>query len=179
MNQTSLFEYPDVNLKNEQELVAYITQAMMDHMGGICGNRDITVKEGLTHTSIMLRGTTVCRVCSRATKRTAKRYIAVYGTRLPESVQPLRLPMQKADSGYVRLSIDNIECFSAALDAVLAALDDIVLQLPPLFSCCSYYASCSDARKCVNPAQEMALACSYCRKLAQGTIYYGKNRNIV
>ncbi|MEG1240238.1 MAG: hypothetical protein RSD46_02700, partial [Oscillospiraceae bacterium] len=47
-----------------------------------------------------------------------------------------------------------------------------------LFSCCSRYDACSDAKDCIHPDKKVSAACTYRRKLRQGIIFFGKNRNV-
>lgn len=46
------------------------------------------------------------------------------------------------------------------------------------YDCCSRYIECSDALHCVNPDLLHAKSCTYRKKLHNGIIFYGKNRNI-
>lgn len=47
-----------------------------------------------------------------------------------------------------------------------------------LFDCCHRYEECSDARDCTHPDKDFRMRCSYRRKLKNGIIFFGKNRNI-
>lgn len=47
-----------------------------------------------------------------------------------------------------------------------------------LFDCCGRYLECSDAKVCTQPDKARAFGCSYRLKLADGIIFFGKNRNI-
>ena len=46
------------------------------------------------------------------------------------------------------------------------------------FSSCSRFMECSDAGRCVHPNRLYAKGCIYRRNLADGRIFYGKNKNI-
>lgn len=47
-----------------------------------------------------------------------------------------------------------------------------------LFDCCHRYLDCSDAKDCIHPDMEFQKRCTYRRKLKQGIIFFGKNRNV-
>lgn len=51
-------------------------------------------------------------------------------------------------------------------------------QIPKDFSCCSHYAECSDAKRCIHPDKNFALGCFYRKQMVRGKIFYGENRNI-
>lgn len=46
------------------------------------------------------------------------------------------------------------------------------------FGCCHLYAECSDAKKCLHENRLYARSCIYSTHLAEGHIFYGKNRNV-
>ena len=46
------------------------------------------------------------------------------------------------------------------------------------FGCCHLYEECSDAKKCLHENQAYAKGCIYGKHLAEGRIFYGKNRNV-
>lgn len=47
-----------------------------------------------------------------------------------------------------------------------------------LFDCCHRYLECSDALSCIHPDSQFAMCCSYRRKLKDGVVFYGRNRNV-
>lgn len=53
-----------------------------------------------------------------------------------------------------------------------------LISIPITFDICSRYMQCSDEKKCVHPDKLHAKECSYRRKLQDGIVFYGKNRNI-
>ena len=46
-----------------------------------------------------------------------------------------------------------------------------------LFDCCHRYEECSNALDCIHPDKEFSLCCSYRKKLKQGIVFFGINRN--
>lgn len=46
------------------------------------------------------------------------------------------------------------------------------------FGCCSQYNECSNQKKCVQKDIKLAKGCAYKRNLDNGSIFYGKNRNV-
>lgn len=46
------------------------------------------------------------------------------------------------------------------------------------FSCCSRYMECSNQKHCIHDDKSIALKCSYRKKLENGIIFYGENRNV-
>lgn len=45
------------------------------------------------------------------------------------------------------------------------------------FACCSKYEQCSDAGRCLHENLLYSRACGYRKKIEQGIIFYGKNKN--
>lgn len=77
-----------------------------------------------------------------------------------------------AKSGY-RLDVP------AALNAKAASIiiKSAIKATPKSYDCCALYTECSDARRCVNQS-ESSFGCGYRKVLADGRVFYGKNRNI-
>lgn len=46
------------------------------------------------------------------------------------------------------------------------------------YDCCHLYMQCSDARSCLNPDRIHAKSCTYRKKIEEGRIFFGNNRNI-
>lgn len=67
------------------------------------------------------------------------------------------------------------EFFSFVIKAVL---DKYFKEGSDSYGCCHLYMECSDAKKCLHENKLYARSCIYGRNLAQGRIFYGKNRNI-
>ena len=79
---------------------------------------------------------------------------------------------------YVRLTVDNDFPIEKYTDLILKLMVEAMNRYPSEWSCCSRYQECSDAKACINPDKNIALACSYRKTLNSGRIFYGKNRNI-
>lgn len=47
-----------------------------------------------------------------------------------------------------------------------------------LFDCCHRFLECSDAKDCTHPDMEFQKRCTYRRKLKQGIVFFGANRNV-
>lgn len=64
------------------------------------------------------------------------------------------------------------------LPSLRKAAQAAIEQIPKDFSCCSHYAECSDAKRCIHPDKNFALGCFYRKQMVRGKIFYGENRNI-
>lgn len=86
------------------------------------------------------------------------------------------LPTTKAKSDYdaTKVFFQNASDIDFLADALLKMYEDMTVCT---FGCCSRHLQCSDARECINPHIEIMMECSYRKKLKQGIIYYGDNRN--
>lgn len=61
---------------------------------------------------------------------------------------------------------------------IAVALQYAIDQVPTEYSCCSRYEECSNAKGCTEPNDDIAIKCSYRKKLQKGIIFFGKNRNV-
>lgn len=78
-------------------------------------------------------------------------------------------------SNFIRIRIDRPLNDYANL---LIALAESSVATRKEWDCCSRYLACSDAKKCVYPDPQFAMACGYRKILASGKIFYGPNRNV-
>lgn len=84
-----------------------------------------------------------------------------------------------AKSGFIRVVLpDNCNITPELRQLIAAATVRAINTLPTDFDCCHRYNECSDRQFCVHPNPEICYRCRYCRTLASGRIFYGKNRNI-
>ena len=106
---------------------------------------------------------------------------------IPDSVLPMvnsRFPnvplVKKKSDSLTRANIasdsDELKDFFNFL--VKAVLDKYFTEGSDAFGCCSRYEACSDAKKCLHENKLYARNCIYGAHLADGRIFYGKNRNI-
>lgn len=106
---------------------------------------------------------------------------------IPDSVLPMvnsrfpNLPLvKKKTDSLTRANIpsdsDELKDFFNFL--VKAVLDKYFTEGSDAFGCCSRYEACSDAKKCLHENKLYARNCIYGAHLADGRIFYGKNRNI-
>lgn len=82
----------------------------------------------------------------------------------------------KSQPDFIRVhftSLSDIEEMKSAFISIAKAL-----PTPYTFDICHRFEACSDALKCINPDQKHALECSYRKKLENGIVFFGKNRNI-
>lgn len=83
-----------------------------------------------------------------------------------------------ADGGDIKLDLNTHPRTDTVTDLVGQAARTAIERIPKAFSCCSHYAECSDAMRCVHPDKDFALGCFYRKQMARGKVFYGKNRNI-
>ena len=106
---------------------------------------------------------------------------------IPDSILPMvrsRFPdltLVKKDSDPITRanvaadSYNLIEFFNFVIKSVL---DKYFTEGSDAFGCCARYEECSDAKKCLHENKLYARNCIYGAHLAEGRIFYGKNRNI-
>ncbi len=82
------------------------------------------------------------------------------------------------NTNLIRATIAAKEDVPLCVDAFINAIK-IRIQAYHTFDCCSRYESCSDAKRCLHPIPAEALGCTYGKRLREGHIYYGKNKNNV
>lgn len=75
-----------------------------------------------------------------------------------------------------------LENFEDIKFLLLTSAIEILLSLESgekdIFDCCSRYMECSDCKACVQPLFEVAVCCTYWRKIRKGIIGFGENRNV-
>ncbi len=106
---------------------------------------------------------------------------------IPDSVLPMvnsrfpNLPLVKKKSDSLtraNIASDSDELKDFFNFLVKAVLDKYFTEGSDAFGCCSRYEACSDAKKCLHENKLYARNCIYGAHLADGRIFYGKNRNI-
>ncbi len=106
---------------------------------------------------------------------------------IPDSVLPMvnsrfpNLPLVKKKSDSLtraNIASDSDELKDFFYFLVKAVLDKYFTEGSDAFGCCSRYEACSDAKKCLHENKLYARNCIYGAHLADGRIFYGKNRNI-
>lgn len=95
-----------------------------------------------------------------------------------ESMIPFgtNISKSKSNPGMVRISIQSYEDILKYVSVLRSVLENVCRKHRD-FGCCSRYEECSDAKKCVHPDPKFALSCWYRSNLADGKIFYGKNKN--
>lgn len=87
--------------------------------------------------------------------------------------------LRRLKNGRCVLPFDNVQDIKTHRDIILAIYDYCERETKGrLFDCCHRYLECSNARQCTHPDEEFALSCSYRRKLKQGIVFFGENRNV-
>ena len=82
----------------------------------------------------------------------------------------------KSCPDFIRVHFSSLEDIKNMKDAFIAIAKGF--YVPVAFDVCSRYLQCSDALQCVDPDPKHALGCSYKKKLENGIVFFGKNRNI-
>lgn len=109
--------------------------------------------------------------------RKKKSYVSIpeeYASLLPNGLETSRT---KNDAGMLRVHIQAPDGILLCKDAIRESLRHEILTVHT-FDCCGRYEECSDAMHCIHPDPKAAVGCSYKRNLAEGRVFYGKNRNI-
>ena len=74
---------------------------------------------------------------------------------------------------FFNYSTVNPEKFGSLIASIILSLFSF-----DRFDCCGKYKECSDAKKCLHEDKLYSTACTYRKKLEQGIIFYGENRNV-
>lgn len=85
--------------------------------------------------------------------------------------------------GYEIEMEENLSTLDYFLDVLEPYIEDRYIrcwsvQAPDSFGCCSHYEECSNAKKCVLEDKEFIKRCIYRKRLFEGKVFYGKNRNV-
>lgn len=86
--------------------------------------------------------------------------------------------IKSSDKSFARILIREPEDILPCLDVIAAVTQCVLDTIPKAFDCCSHFEACSDAKRCIQPNDELRLGCGYRKILASGRIFCGKNRNI-
>lgn len=134
----------------------------------------LRVENGKQYSSVFIRKDLVCRICSRGKAAT----LAIKLKDEKQIPHDVRFERKNGEEDSVWLYLDTPEIFEQVKALVSDAVHTVIKNIPYDFDCCSRYEQCSNAKRCIHPDPEFALWCSYRQKLAQGIIFYGKNKNI-
>ena len=106
---------------------------------------------------------------------------------IPDNILPL-VRIRFSDLTLVKKESDPITRANIAVDSnnldkffnflIKSVLDKFFAEGSDAFGCCSRYKECSDVKKCLHDNKLYARNCIYGTRLAEGRIFYGKNRNI-
>ena len=91
------------------------------------------------------------------------------------------IPLVKKKSETVTravISVEDVKLNEFFVFVIRTVLDKYFKEGSDTFGCCHLYKQCSDAKKCLHENKLYARSCIYGRHLAEGRIFYGKNRNI-
>lgn len=113
----------------------------------------------------------VCRICIKAKSQ----YLA-FALKNRDLFANYQISQIKSDPDFIRVHFSSIEDIKNMKEAFVSIIKSF--PMPIAFDVCSRYMQCSDALQCVNPDHKHALGCSYKRKLENGIVFFGKNRNI-
>lgn len=102
-------------------------------------------------------------------------YISVRDIFINDVHKNSRLIELKSELPWIRLRIDNGDDVFLYKDIFCNIFEDI---MPDTFDCCSRYMQCSDQMKCIQPDAKLMRECRYRKKLLDGIVYYGVNRNV-
>lgn len=86
--------------------------------------------------------------------------------------------IKASDRDFVRIPLTEPEDIKPAIGVIQAVTQAVLDCIPKEFDCCSRFAQCSDAQKCIQPDDALRIGCGYRKIMASGKIFYGKNRNV-
>lgn len=86
---------------------------------------------------------------------------------------------QDSFKDFRRIKSITLDILSLIKDDILKLCEEFLMLGSTLtYDCCHLYNECSDYKYCVREDQQRAHLCTYRRKLNNGIIYYGINRNV-
>ncbi|HHT71763.1 MAG: hypothetical protein WAO22_05505 [bacterium] len=90
------------------------------------------------------------------------------------------LPTEKiASDPWIRILFESIDDIEQMKPLFLRLYDGTyTLSAEEIFHCCSRYLECSDAGECTQTNYLLARGCGYRLHLADGTVFFGKNKTI-
>ena len=137
----------------------------------------LKVKEGKSYTSVFYDSQMAFRICCR--DRQCYFSVAnIYADCAEPNITATQLSKNRNDQ-FTNFAFDStkedIAKFARFLSSVMERVIDAI---PKQFDCCSRYEECSNAKRCIHPNPELALACGYRKIMKKGIIYYGENKNI-
>lgn len=127
-----------------------------------------------SYSSILFGSSLLCRI--RYSDK--QKYLGIprrFSSLLPEGT-PTRTT--NSDKDYMRIPLETADELLRYSDCLGRILQEIINAIPKGFDCCSRFQQCSDVFRCIHPNKEIALNCGYRSILANGRVFYGKNRNV-
>ena len=113
----------------------------------------------------------VCRICIKA-----KSQYLEFASKNRDLFSNFQISQIKSVPDFIRVHFSSLEDIKNMKESFISIIKSF--PMPIAFDVCSRYMQCSDAFQCVDPDPKHALGCSYKRKLEQGIVFFGKNRNI-
>lgn len=157
-----------------EELKALLEETIKQNNADIA---KLFVKEGKSYTSVFYDSQLAFRIYCRGQQcyfSVANVYAGCAGSEVVADKLDLGKNEQFTNFRFSATK-DGVAKFGDFLSKVL---DCVIDTIPKQFDCCSRYEECSNAKRCIHPKPETALACGYRKIMKKGRIYYGKNRNI-
>ena len=182
MDQTTLFDA--TQLQTEEDLIACALPILRRRVSAHWGDPEWVragKKKGFSALYFLNEGNLIARVRAGAkTKRLEIRgsYWKLIPKDVPSSLHYVKiknkdgLPDEHLDYCYILLDEGWHEGIEKMLEAII---DRIFETLPCDFACCSSYAACSDAMRCLHPGDRFYLDCSYRKKLFSGGSFFGQS----
>lgn len=110
--------------------------------------------------------------------RKRSRYLLIHQDYIDKLPPAAEVERKKSDPPeMVRVTVEKPEDILPLVPALRAILYDTSRRYT-VFGCCSLYEQCSDEKKCIHKDLKFSYGCYYRKNLADGKIFYGKNRNI-
>jgi len=140
------------------------------------GLDDITFNENKTYSVVKFRSFLAFRLHLRGKKY----YIAVPTIVSKELSANNDWYQIKSEPSFIRIPLYSVAIDKALFsDILLPILLSTIDRCQKEFDCCSRYLDCSNAKMCIHPDPSFAIKCGYKKTLESGTIFFGKNRNVV
>ncbi len=174
---TTVSQEPAQNcFTTDQELYQALLDASQDQLQQMgIPNEMLVVKEISNATVVCLLDPNrpLCYIRVKKTGSTIS-FFADAGKALPHN----KLMIHRLENpSLVRATVASKDDVARCVDAFILAIKNKI-QAYHTFDCCSRYEACSDAKRCLHPSPAEGLGCTYGKRLREGQIFYGKNKNI-
>lgn len=130
-----------------------------------------------SHSSILLNGSRVIIQVEEKVKSHSRFGVKKCYRKIIENMKLSFYELKSSNFLYINI-LSPLDAYNFE-ELFCAIYDDVFLKFSPdSFECCSRYMECSNKKQCVNPSKKLLRSCRYLKKIEQGIIFFGENKNV-